>query len=80
MNIIDKIIDCVEENMTTDTWQGEPIPILTGKDKKRAYSGIEKILQEYEYKKAYDILMAYWGCIPDADKIKIHDKLLGLGL
>ena len=35
---------------------------------------------EERYRKGFDILMDYWDCIPDMEKIKIHEKLLEIGL
>ena len=35
---------------------------------------------ESRYKKAYDILMEYWDCIPEEEQEIVHKKLMELGL
>jgi hypothetical protein len=41
---------------------------------------VEKSLEENKYKKAYDILMDFFGLIPDEEKPTVHEKLTKLGL
>jgi len=35
---------------------------------------------EERFHRGYDILMDYWDCIPDMEKIKVHEKLMEIGL
>ena len=37
-------------------------------------------LKKINYKKAYEILMEFWDCIPDGQKQNVHTKLEGCGL
>ena len=80
MNIVDKIIDCVEESMEVTMYQGDPIPILEKHDREAVYYSIINILDEYKYKKGFDILMEYWDCIPEEERMVIDKRLQELGL
>ena len=40
----------------------------------------EKTKKIVDYKKAYEILMEFWDCIPDEQKQDVHKKLEGCGL
>jgi len=33
-----------------------------------------------KYRQGYHILMDYWDCIPDDEKIKVHERLMRVGL
>ena len=32
------------------------------------------------YKKGFLILIDYWDCLPDEEKINVHEKLMKIGL
>jgi hypothetical protein len=50
----------------------------TGMKMKRE-SGINMNGEE-RYHKGFDILMDYWDCIPDEEKMKVHERLMKIGL
>jgi len=33
-----------------------------------------------KYRTGFNILMEYWDCIPDEEKIEVHERLMKVGL